>query len=311
MSNKIADNSIVDNATDMSSINNNQKNNTKSSTKKNTKAKLISRKCGDNTLEREKININIIPKKKNLYDNHNIDKIQENKTVNFFGDNKKYLPSRPPLKIKYHFGNKNEKSRNSRNYFNLTSENNEQFGNVYNNTYENALPNMKNGKIVNIKSFIQKRINKNKDIKDSEKSSNPKNQTNMNPINYNRSNTISLNNDSSNNIPLEIKKKFILEKYNSIRHRRFFIENNNKNIGSSNTFSNKNNNKNKNGPLPKFQESQNNFDDKSQTIIQKQIEKIDDFINAQIIANQILVETLFKLADRMDKLIEILIIKNN
>ena len=66
---------------------------------------------------------------------------------------------------------------------------------------------MKNGKIVNIKSFIQKRINKNKDIKDSEKSSNPKNQTNMNPINYNRSNTISLNNDSSNNIPLETKKR--------------------------------------------------------------------------------------------------------
>jgi hypothetical protein len=187
--------------------------------------------------------------------------------VNFFGDNKKYLPSRPSLKIKYHFGNKNEKSRNSRNYFNLTSENNEQFGNVYNNTYENTLPNMKNGKIVNIKSFIQKRINKNKDIKDSEKSSNPKNQTNMNPINNNRSNTSSLNNDSSNNIPLEIKKKFILEKYNSIRHRRFFIENNNKNIDSSNTFSNKNNNKNKNGPLPKFQESQNNFDDKFQTII--------------------------------------------
>jgi hypothetical protein len=64
MSNKIADNSIVDNATDMSSINNNQKNNTKSSTKKNTKAKLISRKYNNNTLEREKININIIPKKK-------------------------------------------------------------------------------------------------------------------------------------------------------------------------------------------------------------------------------------------------------
>lgn len=226
MSKKIKENSVNVVANDLSFTNNNPKNNLRKLIKKNIKARLTSRKFNGNNSQRDKLNLiqtkknvdipNIIQNKiKNKNEAkeillkkepNNINKIQENKTVNFFGDNKKYLPSRPPLKIKYHFGNKNEKSRNSRNYFNLTSENNEQFGNVYNNTYENALPNMKNGKIVNIKSFIQKRINKNKDIKDSEKSSNPKNQTNMNPINYNRSNTISLNNDSSNNIPLEIKK---------------------------------------------------------------------------------------------------------
>ena len=45
----------------------------------------------------------------------------------------------------------------------------------------------------------------------------------------------------------------------SIRSKRLFIENNNKNISASNTFYNRNNNKNKNGPFSQIQESQNNI----------------------------------------------------
>ena len=102
---------------------------------------------------------------------NNINKIQENKTVNFFDYNRKL---RHPLKINYHFKNR-ERSRNS---FNIISENNEQVGNVYN-TYQKSIPN----KIVNIKSFIQKIINKKLVKKESDKLSIHKISTDINLIN--------------------------------------------------------------------------------------------------------------------------------
>ena len=124
---------------------------------------------------------------------NNINKNQENKPVNFFSDNKKLLSQRPSLKINYHLRNK-EKSRNS---FNIISENNEQVGNVYN-TYQKIIPN----KIVNIMSFIQKIINKKLVKKESDKLSIHKISTDINLINNKISNIISINNDSSNIIPL-------------------------------------------------------------------------------------------------------------
>jgi hypothetical protein len=217
MSNKIKENSVNVVANDLSFTNNNPKHNLRKLIKKNIKARLTSRKFNGNNSERN--NINLIQTKKNVdisniiqkkiknkneakeiileKEPNNINKNQENKPVNFFSDNKKLLSQRPSLKIYYHLRNK-EKSRNS---FNIISENNEQVGNVYN-TYQKSIPN----KIVNIKSFIQKIINEKLVKKESDKLSNPKISTDINLINYKRSNIISINNDSSNIILLEIKK---------------------------------------------------------------------------------------------------------
>ena len=218
---------------------------------------------------------------------NNINKIQENKTVNFFDYNRKILSQRHPLKINYHFRNK-ERSRNS---FNIISENNEQVGNVYN-TYQKIIPN----KIVNIKSFIQKIINKKLVKKESDNLSNPKIPTAVNLINYKKSNIIPINNDSIRN---------------SIRSKRLFIDNNNKNISASNTFYNKNSNKNKNGPFPQIKESKNNIKDDYQGLLKKELEKIDAFIDVQINTNVLLVETLLRLSEKMEKFFEKFNINNS
>ena len=218
---------------------------------------------------------------------NNINKIQENKTVNFFDYNRKLLSQRHPLKINYHFRNR-ERSRNS---FNIISENNEQVSNVYN-TYQKSIPN----KIVNIKSFIQKIINKKLVKKESDNLSNPKISTAVNPINYKKSNIIPINNDSIRN---------------SIRSKRLFIDNNNKNISASNTFYNENSNKNKNGPFPQIKESKNNIKDDYQGLLKKELEKIDAFIDVQINTNVLLVETLLRLSEKMEKFFEKFNINNS
>ena len=191
MSKKIKENSVNVVANDLSFTNNNPKNNLRKLIKKNIKARLTSRKFNGNNSQRDKLNLiqtkknvdipNIIQNKiKNKNEAkeillkkepNNINKIQENKTVNFFDYNRKL---RHPLKINYHFKNR-ERSRNS---FNIISENNEQVSNVYN-TYQKSIPN----KIVNIKSFIQKIINKKLVKKESDKLSIHKISTDINLIN--------------------------------------------------------------------------------------------------------------------------------
>ena len=307
MSNKIKENSVNVVANDLSFTNNNPKHNLRKLIKKNIKAGLTSRKFNGNNSQRDKLNLiqtkknvdipNIIQNKiKNKNEAkeillkkepNNINKIQENKTVNFFDYNRKILSQRHPLKINYHFKNR-ERSRNS---FNIISENNEQVSNVYN-TYQKSIPN----KIVNIKSFIQKIINKKLVKKESDNLSNPKISTAVNPINYKKSNIIPINNDSIRN---------------SIRSKRLFIDNNNKNISASNTFYNKNSNKNKNGPFPQIKESKNNIKDDYQGLLKKELEKIDAFIDVQINTNVLLVETLLRLSEKMEKFFEKFNINNS
>ena len=314
MSNKIKENSVNVVANDLSFTNNNPKNNLRKLIKKNIKARLTSRKFNGNNSQRDKLNLiqtkknvdipNIIQNKiKNKNEAkeillkkepNNINKIQENKTVNFFDYNRKL---RHPLKINYHFKNR-ERSRNS---FNIISENNEQVSNVYN-TYQKSIPN----KIVNIKSFIQKIINKKLVKKESDNLSNPKIPTAVNLINYKKSNIIPINNDSIRN-----KTKLPIEKYDSIRSKRLFIDNNNKNISASNTFYNKNSNKNKNGPFPQIKESKNNIKDDYQGLLKKELEKIDAFIDVQINTNVLLVETLLRLSEKMEKFFEKFNINNS
>ena len=297
MSNKIKENSVNVVANDLSFTNNNPKYNLRKLIKKNIKARLTSRKFNGNNSQRDKLNLiqtkknvdipNIIQNKiKNKNEAkeillkkepNNINKIQENKTVNFFDYNRKL---RHPLKINYHFKNR-ERSRNS---FNIISENNEQVSNVYN-TYQKSIPN----KIVNIKSFIQKTINKKLVKKESDNLSNPKIPTAVNLINYKKSNIIPINNDSIRN---------------SIRSKRLFIDINNKNISASNTFYNKNSNKNKNGPFPQIKESKNNIKDDYQGLLKKELEKINAFIGVQINTNVLLVETLLRLSEKMEKFFE-------
>jgi hypothetical protein len=304
MSNKIKENSVNVVANDLSFTNNNPKHNLRKLIKKNIKARLTSRKFNGNNSQRDKLNLiqtkknvdipNIIQNKiKNKNEAkeillkkepNNINKIQENKTVNFFDYNRKL---RHPLKINYHFKNR-ERSRNS---FNIISENNEQVSNVYN-TYQKSIPN----KIVNIKSFIQKIINKKLVKKESDNLSNPKIPTAVNLINYKKSNIIPINNDSIRN---------------SIRSKRLFIDINNKNISASNTFYNKNSNKNKNGPFPQIKESKNNIKDDYQGILKKELEKIDAFIDVQINTNVLLVETLLRLSEKMEKFFEKFNINNS